>query len=410
VIEKKERFHLHLNMVKRKLFGPGALVAAAFIGPGTLTVCTLSGVEFGYDLLWVLLFAIIATMILQEMAARLGLISQKGLGEAIRSSIKNPVFRAIALTLVFVAIIIGNAAYEMGNVTGAVMGMAHPAYNHLVIGPILIGVIAGGLLWLGNFKIIQTFLVVLVVIMSLVFLTSAVVVTDSISDLFSGFIPTINKENQLMALGLIGTTIVPYNLFLHASSVSNQWSSPNDLWSLRREMIFTIGLGGLISMAVLITAASMEGGLIQNVNEMSLQLEPLLGKFAPIFMSVGLFAAGISSALTAPLAAGLTAKGIFGWTSNDYWKERLVSMGIVLIGVALSLIGIKPLFAIQIAQIANGILLPIIAIFLLWICNSSQLMGNHKNTLLQNTLGLIVVLVTLVISFRSFNAVFQFIQ
>ena len=386
------------------------MVTAAFIGPGTLTVCTLSGARFGYDLLWVLLFAIVATLILQEMAARLGLISQKGLGDAIRTSIQQPILRMIALALVFIAIIVGNAAYEMGNVTGAAMGLAHPSYDHMVFGPILIGIIAGALLLYGNYKTIQTFLVVLVVIMSLVFLTTAIMVTDSVSDLFNGFIPKLTKTNQLMALGLIGTTIVPYNLFLHASSVSKQWSTPNDLPNLRKEMFLTIGLGGIISMAVLITAASVKGGLVQSVNDMSDQLRPLLGELAPIFMATGLFAAGVSSALTAPLAAGLTAKGIFGWTANDAWKEKLVSMGILLTGVSLSLIGIKPLLAIQIAQIANGVLLPIIAVFLLWMCNRVQLMGAHRNSLLQNFLGLFVVIITLVISFRSFNTVFQFLQ
>ena len=162
-------------------------------------------------------------------------------------------------------------------------------------------------------------------------------------------------------------------------------------------------------MAVLVTAASMKGGLIQNVNDMSLQLKPLLGDFASIFMATGLFAAGISSALTAPIAAGLTAKGIFGWDVNTK-KERIVSLGILLVGVSLSLLGIKPLLAIQIAQVANGILLPVIAIFLLWMCNKQNLMGAYANSKIQNLLGLVVVLITLVISFRSFNAVFQFIQ
>lgn len=396
-------------MNRNKLFGPGALVTAAFIGPGTLTVCTLAGAQFGYELLWVLLFATLATLVLQEMAARLGLISQQGLGEALRSGIQHPALRIGALALVFVAIIIGNAAYEMGNITGAILGLANPYVDHLIWGPLAVGVVVGLLLWFGNYRTIQAFLVVLVLIMSFVFLTTAVLVTRNFSDLFAGFIPVLSKENQLMALGLIGTTIVPYNLFLHASSVSKQWSSPNELPMLRREMIFTISLGGLISMAILITAASLDGGLIKGINDMSEQLRPLMGDFAPIFMTSGLFAAGISSALTAPLAAALTAKGIFGWSENDS-RVRGVSLGVLALGVFLAMIGIQPLIAIQVAQIANGILLPIIVIFLLLMCNNARIMGVHKNSLLQNTWGIFVVLVTLVISFRSFNAVFQFIQ
>ena len=108
----------------KKYFGPSTLVTAAFIGPGTLTVCTLSGANFGYTLLWVLLFATVSTIILQEMTARLGLITQSGLGEAIRSQIENPAAKTLAILLVFTAIIIGNAAYEAGNISGAVLGIS----------------------------------------------------------------------------------------------------------------------------------------------------------------------------------------------------------------------------------------------------------------------------------------------
>jgi NRAMP (natural resistance-associated macrophage protein)-like metal ion transporter len=85
--------------------GPGTLVAAAFIGPGTVTVCTLAGVNFGYSLLWAMTLSIIATVVLQEMSARLGIISQKGLAELIRTEIKNPVFKLLAILLVFSAIV-----------------------------------------------------------------------------------------------------------------------------------------------------------------------------------------------------------------------------------------------------------------------------------------------------------------
>ena len=105
------------------MLGPGVLVSAAFIGPGTVTVCTLAGVNFQYALLWALLLSIISCIILQEMAARLGIISQKGLSECIRDEIKNPILRSLSIILIFAAIVIGNAAYEAGNISGAVLGI-----------------------------------------------------------------------------------------------------------------------------------------------------------------------------------------------------------------------------------------------------------------------------------------------
>ncbi|MGB3607757.1 divalent metal cation transporter, partial [Psychroserpens sp.] len=90
-----------------KHIGPGPLVAAAFIGPGTVTVCTLAGVNFGFSLLWAMLLSIVATVVLQEMSARLGIISQKGLSESIRSEITNPILRTLAIILILSAIVIG---------------------------------------------------------------------------------------------------------------------------------------------------------------------------------------------------------------------------------------------------------------------------------------------------------------
>ena len=106
-----------------KNIGPGPLVAAAFIGPGTVTLCTMAGVNFGYALLWAMGLSVVATIILQEMSARLGIIAQKGLADVIRSEINNPVLKYVSIVLILSAIVIGNAAYEAGNISGGVLGL-----------------------------------------------------------------------------------------------------------------------------------------------------------------------------------------------------------------------------------------------------------------------------------------------
>ena len=103
--------------------GPGTLVAAAFIGPGTVTVCTKAGAQFGYALLWAMVISIIATIVLQEMSARVGIITQKGLAEIIKAQISQPVLQKVVIGLILGAIVIGNAAYEAGNISGAALGM-----------------------------------------------------------------------------------------------------------------------------------------------------------------------------------------------------------------------------------------------------------------------------------------------
>lgn len=395
----------------KKYFGPSTLVTAAFIGPGTLTVCTLSGANFGYTLLWVLLFATVATIVLQEMTARLGLITQQGLGEALRSQIEHPVAKSIAISLVFTAIIIGNAAYEAGNISGAVLGI-EGVFGEMLPWPLIIGLISFAILFIGKFKHIERILIVLVILMSVVFVLTAIIVKPDFTAILSGlFIPSINDTNQLAILGLIGTTIVPYNLFLHASSVSQKWKKREELSDLQKENAVAIGLGGLISMAIVIaSAATIFGNGVSGISEMATQLEPLLGSWAKYFLATGLFAAGISSSITAPLAAAYTARGIFGWKveANDL-RFRAVWIFILVIGAVFSMIGYKPIQVIQVAQIANGILLPVIVFFLIYLCNKKSLLDQHVNKSWQNVLAGLVVIVSLVVSFRSLNSVFNFI-
>lgn len=395
----------------RKYFGPSTLVTAAFIGPGTLTVCTISGANFGYSLLWVLLFATVATIILQEMTARLGLITQQGLGEAIRSQIENPAAKWVAIVLVLTAIIVGNAAYEAGNISGAVLGL-EGVFGGSYPWPLIIGLVSFAILFAGKFRVIEKILIGLVLLMSVVFVVTAIIVKPNVSQIFSGlFVPSFSSQNQLAILGLIGTTIVPYNLFLHASSVSKKWKRVEDLGDLQRENAVAIGLGGLISMAIVVTsAATIYGRGVSGINEMALQLEPLLGSWAKYFMAIGLFAAGISSSITAPLAAAYTARGIFGWKgeATDF-KFRLVWIFILVVGTIFSMIGYKPIQVIQVAQIANGILLPVIVFFLVHLCNKKSLLDKYVNKAWQNGLAGLVILISLIVSFRSLNSVFNFI-
>ena len=410
-----------MKLQVKKYFGPSTLVTAAFIGPGTVTVCTLAGVNSGYSLLWALLFSVIATIVLQEMTARLGLITQKGFGEAIRGELQNPLLRIFGITLVLGAIVVGNAAYEGGNISGAVLGWNEilPSLNIVVediefrLSPLIIGGIAFWLLYSGNFKRIQNFLVGLVVIMSVVFLATAIMIAPDISEIAKGlFVPKASSEEIITVIALIGTTVVPYNLFLHASSVQQKYTKASQLSDLRKENLVAIILGGVISICIVITSAASgsSGSEIKNAADMAIQLEPLLGSWAKSFLGLGLVAAGISSAITAPLAAAFAAKGILGWEVDmKHLKFKSVWITILVIGVLFSMLNFSPVSIIQFAQVANGILLPLVAVFLVYIVNRKDLLGEYVNSTLQNVLGGIVILSALLIGFRSLNNVFQLI-
>lgn len=415
-------FVLHTTKIyllkKITQIGPAAMVAAAFIGPGTVTTATLAGAGYGYTLLWAVLFSTLATILLQEMAARLGVVGRFGLGEAIRKKVNHPTWRILAFTLVIAAILGGNAAYEAGNLTGAVLGfdqwkisLGSWQFNPLII---LIGLLAFGLLYSGQYRTIERSLVLLVGTMSIVFFVSAILLKPNIGAILSGlFMPVLPDNALLMVVGLIGTTIVPYNLFLHASSASKRWDKPEQLAAARGDTIISVMVGGLITMAIMITAAAALHGQdqpISNAGDLAQQLTPLLGDWAQPFLAMGFLAAGLSSSVTAPLAAAFATAGILGWSSDlKGSKFRKVWMFVLGTGVLFSLLGFKPLMVILFAQIANGILLPVIAGFLLWVMNDKNLLGTFVNNTTRNVLGIIVLLTALGLGLKSILSVLGFL-
>ncbi len=402
-----------------KNIGPGTLVAAAFIGPGTVTLCTIAGVNFGFSLLWAMVLSVIATIVLQEMAARLGIISQKGLSEVIRGEIPQPIVRKLVVVLILSAIVIGNAAYEAGNISGGVLGLETVFSNFKLnfgdstvsLLPLLIGVIAFVLLFIGNYKFLERALVTLVLLMSISFLVTAILTKPDLLAIFKGaFIPKFPEDSLFTIIGLIGTTVVPYNLFLHASLVKEKWKNSDDLVKARKDTFVSIILGGVVSMAIIISASAMQSSEINNAADLAKSLAPLFGNFSTYFIAIGLFAAGITSAITAPLAAAYVAKGCLGWKGGlKSSKFRGVWISILFLGVLFSSLGISPIEIIKFAQVANGMLLPIIAGFLLWIMNKQSLLGKFKNTARQNAVGYVILAITIFLGLKSIFKVFNLI-
>ena len=404
----------------KKLFknlGPGPLIAAAFIGPGTVTLCTLAGVIFGMSLLWTLLIAVLASIILQSMAVKIGIIGKKSITEALKDEISNPVIKYIIITLIFMTILIGNTAYEAGNISGAVMGL-ETLFGQIKIDfkdfslnihAIIIGLLAGALLWIGKYRIIERCLIGLVIIMSISFLFTAIATRPSLLSVLSGLFSFKAPAGSLLTIiGLVGTTIVPYNLFLHAELVKEKWNDKGDLKFALKDLIIALGLGGLISLSIVITASSIKATDISTVGDLALGLESVFGTFSRQFLAIGLFAAGITSTITAPLAAAYVVCGCFGLSTNlqsNYFK--FIWLSIILFGVFFSATGLKLITIIQFAQITNGVLLPIMVGLLLWMVNKSSLLGNFKNNNLQNAIGFIIIVVSLFLSLRTLFLIFQ---
>jgi len=390
--------------------GPGWIVAAAFIGPGTVTTATLAGAAYGAALLWALLFGVLATMVLQEMAARLGLVTGLGLGEAVRRRFRTPVARGLAVALVVGAIAMGNAAYETGNLLGGALGLEGTVGGDVRLWALLIGGCGFALLWSGSYRAVERVMVGLVGVLSIAFVATAVRVLPQVDGLLSGLlVPSLPDGSLLVAVGLIGTTVVPYNLFLHASAVGRRWSGPEELPAARRDLVLSIGVGGAVSMAILVTSAGtlyLTGASeVESAAGMAAQLEPLLGGWARLLFGIGLFAAGMTSAVTAPLAAAWATAGALGWDADLQDRRiRWVWGGVLAVGVLFATVGLRPVPAIVFAQVMNGVLLPAVAAFLLLAVNQRAWMGERVNGRWSNVAGAAVVAVAAGLGVRALLA------
>ena len=395
--------------------GPGPLIAAAFIGPGTVTVCTLAGANFGFSLIWALALSIIATVILQEISGRIGIVTGSDLSTLLRNQTGSPIFRMFSMVLVLLAIVLGNAAYESGNISGANLGLEFywkaPTLDflglQLQLGNFLLGLIAFILLWTGSYKALERVLVALVILMSIAFSITAILTKPDISLLLSGFVPKWNTAEIPTLVALIGTTVVPYNLFLYASLVNKRWKKQTDLPMMRRDIAVSVILGGVVSMAILIVGAANTSTEITSAIDVSKGLESVFGSFAGYMMGFGLLAAGLTSSITAPLAAGFVICGIMGWDQEIKSKSMRISMGVIVgLGLLFSSFGIKPIQLITLAQLANGILLPVISGWIIWIAVQNTVLGKNKNTPLATGIAGFIWLITLVLGLKSVGTVF----
>jgi len=308
---------------RRTRLGPGLIITASFVGPGTVTTATVTGASYGFALAWTIVFSIVATIVLQEMAARLGLATRQGLGEALRATFTHPVGRWFVIVLIVAAIGVGGASYAGGDTTGTSLGLATLIQLPQPVVVLGVGATVFALLATGSYRRIEQVLVLLVGVMSAVFVLTAIVVAPDLAALLNGIlVPTIPSGALLTTVALIGTTVVPYNLFLHASLVQEKWADTDTEQALtesRRDTVLSISLGGLITLAILTTAAAslfVNGISATSSAAMAGQLEPVLGPAAPYVFALGLFAAGLTSAIAGPLGAAYAISSILGWSTD----------------------------------------------------------------------------------------------
>ncbi|MFQ6037737.1 MAG: Nramp family divalent metal transporter, partial [Candidatus Aminicenantales bacterium] len=390
----------------------GFLVAAAFIGPGTVTTCSMAGARFGYALIFALVFATLTTLILQEMTGRLSLGSGRDLGQALREFPQRRLLRTVFIVLTLFSITFGCAAYEAGNIIGGALGLEMVSGIPKRVWVILLSAVAAGVLGTRKYRVVEKFLMALVFLMSASFLITCAIVKPDLLGLLKGLIPSVPQTSGYLVLALIGTTVVPYNLFLHSAAVRVKWGKREDIHAVRKDLLVSISLGGLISAAIVVTSAAAfygKGFLLESGAQMAQQLRPLFGSLANFLFGLGFFAAGMSSAVTAPYAAAFAASGVCGWKQEQErasTKFRAVWIAVLTTGLVVSLFDLKPLAVIVAAQAANGLILPIASLFLLIVLNNRTNMGLFVNTRWQNVIGSAVILIVSVLGLWNIIKIF----
>ncbi|MGD2245894.1 MAG: Nramp family divalent metal transporter [Candidatus Aminicenantes bacterium] len=382
---------------KKSSYGPGFLVTAAFIGPGTVTTCSLAGAQFGYTLIYALVFATVTTIILQGMTGRLSIGSNYDLAQSLREFPQSRIARNIFIVLTLSSITLGCAAYEAGNIIGGTLGLETVTSIPNKYWVALISLLAVLILGLGKYKLVEKLLVFLVFLMSVSFLTTLVIIQPNLLSLLKGMVPSFPNNSLYLILALVGTTVVPYNLFLHSAAVKEKWHAVADLKKVNKDLLLSITLGGIISISVVMTSAVafyQKGLTPEDGIQLAQQLKPLFGTFTNFLFGLGFFAAGMSSALTAPYAAAFASSGVLGWKGGpDSKKFKGVWLGVIVVGFIVSSLNLKPLAVIVFAQAANGIVLPVASIFLLIVLNNRQKMRQLANNIRQNILGTLIVLI-----------------
>lgn len=364
--KKEKQFTLR---EKLGALGPGFLIVGSFIGPGTVTSSTKAGADYGFQLFWCIIFSVIAVIVMQGMAARLGIVTQMGLAENLVKDFEDrPVLRNLLCGLVAVAITIGGFAYMSGDLTGTAIGIsALTGISTRIIAPV----------W-------------------------------GLCILLAGCVPNIPKGGLMTCLSLIGTTVVPYNMFLHAASAKRTWHSTDELPLCRFGTNVPMIIGGIVTGAIMVTAATVMLGMpVRNAMDMSVQLEPTLGVYAKPFMAIGLVAAGVSSAVCTPMGVSYVLAGLFGWQTNRSDKRYTITNFLVLItGIIIAGVGFNPIALIMTAQGVNGIVLPVVVGVTIYLTARRKVMGEFANSTLENVLGAAIFIISLILGISSVISLF----
>ncbi|TXH25652.1 MAG: divalent metal cation transporter, partial [Cyclobacteriaceae bacterium] len=358
----------------------------------TITTAVSAGASFQLGLLWAVVFATLACIVLQEVSARVIISSGLTFGECVQQRFGTGWVK----WLVAVPVLLGCAAYEAGNILGAVSGLSLLTSGNTKWFTVVITILAAVILWRGGSKFISNVMIVLVMVMAIAFALLAFKAEVTLSELFrAATIPQLPAGSEWIALALVGTTIVPYNIFLGSAI-----SKGNTIPLMRIGLSVSVIIGGIITACVLL--AGTVAGTFTSFPALAEILKSNSGTWAASALGVGLFAAGFSSAITSPYAASLIASTVLGAENKN--RIRLVWAAVLLTGFGFGISGVKPIPVILAVQAMNGFVLPLLAYFLIMMVNDRQLVKPaHQHALWYNGILLLIFGTTALIGINNID-------
>ena len=382
---------------KLKNMGPAAIIASAFIGPGTITTSTVSGTNFQFALLWTVVFPGIASIILMDISARIAAYSGQSVIETTLGISDSKGWKNFVAVFMGLAILFTGLGFMAGNEIGAANGLADLTGLPVAVTGLVVGAIAIATVCFGTPKLLEVICQFFVVAMGVLFVVTMFLSKPDWGKVAMGIVPSLPEGGLVNAMGLIGTTIIAINLVYHSMGCQEKYRGDEGYDDAKFDTRFNVILGVLMTLAIIITAGTVlfgTGTVISNPVVFSQSLEPVLGSSARIIGDLGLFLAGLSSSIATPFMCGMIISRLLHWENKDNVRKIFTCL-LIVFGTILAMMGKTPTQIILVTQALSGFFLPFIAIFFVIAGNNKKILGQNTNSTFQNVLGAIACTVTL---------------
>jgi NRAMP (natural resistance-associated macrophage protein)-like metal ion transporter len=396
------------------ILGPGLVAASAGNDAGGIATYSSAGASYGYSLLWTMVIITFCLSIVQLMAARLGAVTGKGLADLIRErfSIRRTAFAMLALLLANTGLIIS----EFAGVVAALELFGVPRF---VTSP-LMAIVLWWLIVKGSYQRVERIFVVMT-FGFFTYVAAAFLANPDWGDVLrNSVVPSVQLDSGflVMVVALIGTTITPYMQVYQQTTVVEKGITTLEYPLARADAVGGVLFSNLISAFIIIATAAtlfIQGVTVESAADAAKALEPAAGNLASALFAVGLFGGSMLAAGVVPLATAFSVAQAFGWesgTSKEFREAPIfysVFTALVVIGALVSLIPGLPLIQLLIGvQVVNGVLLPVVLVFLTRMAGDRELMGDYANgrwfslaawvtTIVVSILALGLIVVTIVL-------------